>query len=185
MSKTPAQYLAVLEDCRQLFLKKNKDYGTAWRVLRPSSITDQIYIKAARIRSIDSKQEQKVQDSIENEFIGIVNYCLMALIQLHRLNENSSDLLDKEKVIEEYDHFAGQVYQLMLDKNHDYDEIWRAMRISSMTDLIIMKIVRIKEIEDKGGKTLVSEGTDANYMDIMNYAIFALILIKESQNPNF
>ncbi len=185
MSKTPSQYLAVLEECRQLFLKKNNDYGTAWRVLRPSSITDQIYIKAARIRSIDTKREQKVKDSIENEFVGIVNYCIMALIQLHKLKENNSDLLDKANVMGEYDRFAQQVYHLMLDKNHDYDEIWRSMRISSMTDLIIMKIVRIKEIEDKGGMTLVSEGSDANYMDIMNYAIFALILIKESQNPNF
>ncbi|MEP7268247.1 MAG: DUF1599 domain-containing protein [Saprospiraceae bacterium] len=185
MSKTPAQYLSVLEECRQLFLVKNKDYGTAWRVLRPSSITDQIYIKAARIRSIDSKKEQKVQDSIENEFIGIVNYCLMALIQLDRIHTNQFDLLDKEKVVTEYDKFANQVYQLMLAKNHDYDEVWRAMRISSMTDLIIMKIVRIKEIEDKAGVTLVSEGIDANYMDMMNYAIFALILIKETQNPNF
>lgn len=185
MSKTPAQYTAVLEECRQLFEKKNKDYGTAWRVLRPSSITDQIFIKAARVRSVDSKKEQKIQDSIENEFVGIVNYCIMALIQLARLKNNESDLLDKNKVIAEYDRFAEQVYQLMLAKNHDYDEVWRAMRISSMTDLIIMKIVRIKEIEDKGGQTLVSEGTDANYMDIMNYAIFALILIKESQNPNF
>ena len=185
MSKTPAQYLAVLEECSQLFIKKNKDYGTAWRVLRPSSITDQIYIKAARIRSIDNKQEQKVQDSIENEFVGIVNYCIMALIQLDRIRNTNDRLLDKENVIAAYDHHGDTVYQLMLAKNHDYDEIWRSMRISSMTDLIIMKIVRIKEIEDKGGVTLVSEGTDANYMDIMNYAIFALILIKESQNPNF
>lgn len=185
MSKTPAQYHAVLEECRQLFTKKNKDYGTAWRVLRPSSITDQIYIKAARIRSIDTKQEQKVQDSIENEFVGIVNYCIMALIQLDRNRNNNDRLLDKQNVIAEYSQYAEKVYQLMLAKNHDYDEIWRSMRISSMTDLIIMKIVRIKEIEDKGGITLVSEGTDANYMDIMNYAIFALILIKESQNPDF
>ncbi|MEO5581685.1 MAG: DUF1599 domain-containing protein [Saprospiraceae bacterium] len=192
MSRTPQQYLTILNECRQLFIKKNQDYGTAWRVLRPSSITDQIYIKAARIRSIDQKQDQKVQDSIENEFTGIVNYCIMDLIQLEREYPDrhceamsSSEHLSKENVLPQYNLYAEQVYQLMLAKNHDYDEVWRSMRISSMTDLILMKIIRIKEIEDQRGNTLVSEGIDANVMDIMNYAIFALILIKQSNNPNF
>lgn len=183
MSRTPQQYLRIVDETRQLFVKKNEDYGTAWRVLRPASITDQIYIKAARIRSVDQKQDQKIGDSIEAEFIGIVNYCLMALILL----KNSKDRihLDKENVINYYDLMAKEVYELMLAKNHDYDEVWRSMRISSMTDLILMKIIRIKEIEDKGGATKVSEGIDANFMDIMNYAIFALILIKQTNNPNF
>lgn len=181
MSQTPEQYQQVLSVCRQLFLKKNQDYGTAWRVLRPSSITDQIYIKAARIRSIDSKKDQKIQDTIENEFIGIVNYCIMALIQLDRETMHTEDHLDKINVIEQYDLYASKVYHLMLDKNHDYDEIWRSMRISSMTDLILMKIIRIKEIENKSGVTQASEGIDANYMDIMNYAIFCMILIHQTQ----
>lgn len=185
MSRTPQQYLSILDECRQLFIKKNKDYGTAWRVLRPSSITDQIYIKAARIRSIDSKKDQKVNDSIENEFVGIVNYCIMALIQLDRQHTASVVHLSKDNVLPQYDLHADKVYQLMLAKNHDYDEIWRSMRISSMTDLILMKIIRIKEIEDQEGQTLISEGIDANFMDIMNYAIFALILLKESIQPNF
>jgi Nucleotide modification associated domain 1 len=192
MSRTPQQYLIILNECRQLFIKKNQDYGTAWRVLRPSSITDQIYIKAARIQSIDQKQDQKVQDSIENEFVGIVNYCIMDLIQLERENQdakgetgNVSEHLSKQNVLPQYNLHAERVYQLMLDKNHDYDEVWRSMRISSMTDLILMKIIRMKEIEDQRGNTLVSEGVDANVMDIMNYAIFALILIKQSINPNF
>ena len=185
MSETPRQFTAVLNECRELFFKKNHDYGTAWRVLRSSSITDQIYIKAARIRSIDAKKDQKIQDSIENEFIGIVNYCIMALMQLDRENGIIADELRKSNVVGFYDEKAEKVYQLMLAKNHDYDEVWRSMRISSMTDLILMKIIRIKEIEDKKGNTLVSEGVDSNFMDIMNYAIFALILINQSLNPNF
>jgi len=185
MNRTPQQYLRVVEEARQLFVKKNADYGTAWRVLRPSSITDQIYIKAARIKSVDQKKDQKIGDSIENEFVGIVNYCLMALILLKKRETGSHVHLDKENVLDFYDQCARKVYQLMLDKNHDYDEVWRSMRVSSMTDLIIMKIIRIKEIEDKEGETEVSEGIDANFMDIMNYAIFALILIKQDRNPNF
>ncbi len=185
MSETQWQYQKILHECRQLFLKKNQDYGTAWRVLRSSSITDQIYIKAARIRTIDTKQDQKIQDSIENEFIGIVNYCIMALIQLEREALHLEDQLDKLNVIGHYDRIAHQVFLLMLDKNHDYDEVWRNMRVSSMTDLILMKIIRIKEIEDKQGVTSISEGVDANFMDIMNYAMFCLILIKQIQNPNF
>lgn len=185
MSRTPQQYLQVVEEARQLFVKKNEDYGTAWRVLRPASITDQIYIKAARIRSVDQKKDQKIGDTVETEFIGIINYCLMALILLKRQQSGTQVHLDKENILGFYDAAVREVYQLMLDKNHDYDEVWRSMRISSMTDLILMKIIRIKEIEDKNGETRVSEGIDANFMDIMNYAIFALILIKQIQNPNF
>lgn len=185
MNRTPQQYLQIIEEARQLFVKKNEDYGTAWRVLRPSSITDQIYIKAARIRSVDQKKDQKIGDSIETEFIGIINYCLMALILMKRQNSNSQVHLAKENVLEFYDECVQEVYQLMLNKNHDYDEVWRSMRVSSMTDLIIMKIIRIKEIEDKDGETKISEGIDANFMDIMNYAIFALILLKQNHNPNF
>ncbi|MDZ4710160.1 MAG: DUF1599 domain-containing protein [Saprospiraceae bacterium] len=185
MSRTPQQYLRVVEEARQLFIQKNDDYGTAWRVLRPSSITDQIYIKAARIRSVDQKKDQKINDSIETEFIGIINYCLMALILLKKQETGQPVLLAKDNIVGYYDECVTEVYQLMLDKNHDYDEVWRSMRISSMTDLILMKIIRIKEIEDKLGETRVSEGTDANFMDIMNYAIFALILIKQHHNPNF
>ena len=185
MSRTPQQYLQVVGDARQLFVKKNEDYGTAWRVLRPASITDQIYIKAARIRSVDQKKDQKIADTIETEFIGIINYCLMALILIKRQQSGAQVHLDKENILGFYDACVREVYQLMLDKNHDYDEVWRSMRISSMTDLILMKIIRIKEIEDKNGETRVSEGIDANFMEIMNYAIFALILIKQIQNPNF
>ncbi len=185
MNKTDRQYQSVLQECRDLFLKKNQDYGTAWRVLRPSSLTDQIYIKAGRIRSIDQKQNQKIVDSIEQEFIGIINYCIMALIQLDREKHEYTDPLNKENAPSLYNQYAQKVFSLMQSKNHDYDEAWRFMRVSSMTDLILMKLVRIKEIEDKKGNTLVSEGIDANYMDIMNYSIFALILLHESQNPNF
>jgi hypothetical protein len=181
MNQTQEQYQAVIAECRALFIQKNEDYGTAWRVLRPSSITDQIFIKAARIRSIDTKQTQKINDDISVEFIGIVNYCLMALILLDRTRSKNDGPITRGNVIQEYDTQAQLVYQLMLNKNHDYDEVWRSMRVSSMTDLILMKIVRVKEIEDKAGKTLISEGIEANYMDMMNYAIFALILLTEAQ----
>ncbi|HNR06563.1 MAG TPA: DUF1599 domain-containing protein [Saprospiraceae bacterium] len=185
MINTSRQYRKVLMEARQLFIKKNKDYGTAWRLLRPASITDQIYIKAARIRSVDTKKEQKIGDSIENEFIGIVNYCLMALMLLRSGEGASPDHLTRENVLAYYDACAEEVFRLMEAKNYDYDEVWRSMRVSSMTDLILMKIVRIKEIEDREADSLVSEGVDANYMDIMNYAIFALILLHESHTPNF
>lgn len=185
MNNTSRQYLKVLGEARQLFIKKNNDYGTAWSVLRPSSITDQIYIKAARIRSIDTKKEQKIGDSIENEFIGIVNYCLMALILLRSEEGKAPDHLTRDNVLPYYNAYAEEVFRLMEAKNYDYDEVWRSMRVSSMTDLILMKIIRIKEIENKETDSLISEGVDANYMDIMNYAIFALILLHESHTPNF
>ncbi len=185
MNNTSRQYLKVLGEARQLFIKKNNDYGTAWRVLRPSSITDQIYIKAARIRSIDTKKEQKIGDSIENEFIGIVNYCLMALILLRSEEGKAPDHLTRDNVLPYYNAYAEEVFRLMEAKNYDYDEVWRSMRVSSMTDLILMKIIRIKEIENRETDSLISEGVDANYMDIMNYAIFALILLNESHTPNY
>lgn len=163
--------------CREVFEKKMKDYGTAWRVLRPSSLTDQIFIKAQRIRSIETKKMQKVEEGISPEFIGIINYSIMALIQLELGSEHKIDM-DPKQVIKYYDKYANEALELMKRKNHDYDEAWRSMRISSFTDLILMKLYRIKQIEDHQGKTLVSEGIDANYYDIINYAIFALIKLK-------
>ncbi|CAN5502290.1 DUF1599 domain-containing protein [soil metagenome] len=157
-----------------------QDYGSAWRVLRPSSITDQIFIKAQRIRSIEEKREQKVDEGVESEFIGIINYAAIALMQIE-LPANSPMELEKPMAADLYAKYLRQAKELMLDKNHDYGEAWRDMRVSSMTDLILMKLMRIKQIEDNSGTTLISEGVDANYYDIINYAIFALIKIKEAQ----
>ncbi|MBK7873281.1 MAG: DUF1599 domain-containing protein [Saprospiraceae bacterium] len=185
MQKTLEQYDTITQECRELFVKKNKDYGTAWRILRPRSLTDQLFIKAKRIRSIEEKQEQKVGDSIESEFIGLINYSVMALMQLHLPSDTPLEL-DSMKAETLYDQYIGQARTLMINKNHDYGEVWREMRISSMTDLILMKLLRIKQIEDNDGKTLVSEGLDANYLDIINYAIFALIQLTEQKQikPN-
>jgi hypothetical protein len=160
--------------CRDIFKKKTYDYGTAWRILRPISLTDQIFIKAQRIRSIEEKKENKVGESIENEFIGIVNYCIIALIQLE-LSESDDHEMDKDLVVTLFNEKAEACKELMLAKNHDYGEAWRDMRVSTYTDLILMKILRTKQIEDKGGKTLISEGIDANFSDMLNYAIFAII----------
>jgi hypothetical protein len=173
-SDTVILYEKAVVLCREIFKKKTFDYGTAWRVLRPSSITDQIFIKAQRIRSIEEKQENKVGESIENEFIGIVNYCIIALIQLE-LSATDDFEMDKDLVLNLFDKKAEECKALMITKNHDYGEAWRDMRVSTYTDLILMKILRIKQIEDKGGKTLISEGIDANFSDMLNYAIFALI----------
>lgn len=158
-------------------MKKTKDYGTAWRILRPSSLTDQIFIKANRIRSIQEKNSQKVSDDITDEFVGIINYCIIALIQL---NLTSSDDMEMavDKIEKLYDNEVEKVSALLSNKNHDYDEAWRDMRVSSMTDIILMKIFRTKQIEDNDGKTLISEGVDANYQDMINYAVFCLILMK-------
>ena len=174
MSQTASEYANVMTICRDVFLKKTKDYGSAWRILRPSSLTDQIFIKAQRIRTIQETGENKVGEEISEEFLAIVNYCIMAIIQL---NENSlSDLdLPEEKTLALYDKYAHEAFDLMQRKNHDYGEAWRDMRVSSLTDLILMKILRIKQIENNQGKTLVSEGIDANYFDMLNYAVFALI----------
>ena len=176
MTKTLEQYDHELNICRSLFLKKTQDYGSAWRILRTSSLTDQLYIKARRIRQIEETQLQKIADNIEDEYRGLVNYSLMALIQSGAEKEMPLNLL-AEKAIELYDKNAEDVRRLMISKNTDYGEAWRDMRISSLTDLILMKILRIKQIEDNSGATLVSEGVPANYHDIINYAIFALIKI--------
>lgn len=175
MEKTNKQYDTVIATCRSVFEKKMKDYGTAWRILRTTSITDQIYIKARRIRSIEEKGISKVDEGIRPEFIGIVNYAIMGLIQLEL--EPSEAELNKEKTLELYDKYFQTAKSLMQDKNHDYGEAWRKMRISSYTDLILMKLKRTKQIEDNEGKTEVSEGIDANYLDMINYAVFALIKI--------
>ena len=180
MDKTLEQFREVVQRCRDLFLKKTADYGTAWRILRPASITDQLYIKALRIRSIEEKGAQKVTDSIESEFMGLVNYCVLALIQLELPGEASLELAPQQ-VAELYDHHIAENLRLLQAKNHDYGEAWRLMRVSSMTDLILQKLLRIKQIEDNAGQTLVSEGLEANYRDIINYAVFALIRLSEKR----
>lgn len=173
-----SQYDAVISDCKSVFMKKTKDYGTAWRILRLPSLTDQILIKASRIRSFEEKAEQKVDEPVDSEYIGIVNYCIIAMIQ-HSLDESVEMEIEIDKTELMYDKYVKASRTLFEAKNHDYDEIWRDMRISSYTDLILMKILRIKQIEDNQGLTLISEGVEANYMDIMNYAIFALIKLAE------
>lgn len=178
MEKTLDQYQAVIDECRLLFEKKLKDYGPAWRILRLPSVTDQIYIKAARIRSIQEKNEQKVEEGIESEFIGILNYSVIALIQLDLGVAEQPDITNKQ-ALAEFDKQTNKSVELMKNKNHDYGEAWRDMRISSITDLILQKLLRIKQIEDNDGKLLASEGLDANYLDMINYAVFALILLKK------
>ena len=163
-----------MAECRTLFGKKLHDYGASWRILRPSSLTDQLYIKAKRIRSLEIKKESLVGEGIRTEFIALINYGIVGLIQLEKGFADTVDI-DNTQAIALYDHYANEALQLMKRKNHDYDEAWRGMRVSSYTDLILTKIERIKEIEDLQGATLVSEGIDANYMDIINYAVFALI----------
>ncbi len=176
MDKTNQQYDQTISICRNIFSKKMKDYGTAWRILRPISVTDQIYIKANRIRNIEEKGISKVDEGIKPEFIGIINYAIMGLIQLEL--GSSGEEMPNEKTQSLYDNYFEQAKTLMVAKNHDYGEAWRNMRISSYTDLILMKIKRTKQIEDNLGQTLVSEGVDANYLDMINYAVFALIKIE-------
>lgn len=181
MSNTAQEYDSVIDSCSDIFIKKMHDYGMAWRILRPTSITDQIFIKANRIRCIEQKGVCKVNEGVIPEFIGIVNYSIMGLIQLELGNSEDSD---QNKITTLYKTYFQQAKKLMQDKNHDYDEAWRNMRISSYTDLILMKINRTKQIEDHQGDTLISEGIDANYYDMINYAVFALIrLIVESEEP--
>jgi len=177
MADTSKQYDEVIAYCQDIFCKKAMDYGTAWRILRLPSLTDQIYIKANRIRSIQEKGEAMVAEGIIPEFVGIVNYCVMALIQLEIGVANSPEeiAMPMDKLQERYDHYIHAAKNLMMSKNHDYDETWRQMRISSITDIILMKIYRTKSIEDHQGNTLVSEGLDANYYDMINYAMFCLI----------
>lgn len=178
VSKTEQQFDEVVGVCRELFLKKTHDYGTAWRILRTSSLTDQIFIKAQRIRTLEEKGESKVGDGIEGEFIGILNYALMGLIQLS-LPADAPMELSTEAAIGYYDQEVSATKALMMAKNHDYGEAWRDMRVSSYTDLILMKLLRIKQIEDNAGKTLASEGVEGGYRDMVNYAAFALIQLRE------
>jgi len=201
--KTFKQYDNVISACRNVFMAKMHDYGTAWRILRTSSITDQIYIKASRIRSIEEKGESKVDEGIRPEFIGMINYSVMALIQLElgaagirpefigminysvmaliqlELGAAEEPHMDTDVVGAKYDAYISMARNLMSDKNHDYGEAWRQMRISSLTDIILMKLLRIKQIEDNNGLTLISEGPDANYLDIVNYSAFALIMLDQ------
>ena len=180
MTKTEQQFNDNIEVCSNIFSKKTIDYGTSWRILRTSSLTDQIFIKANRIRSIEEKGEQKIQEDIKDEFIAIVNYSVMALIQLYNKPKNSGDIkIPAEEVIGLYTKYITSARDLMLDKNHDYGEAWRDMRISSLTDIILMKILRLKQIEDNSGETIISEGPEGSYNDMINYAIFALIKISE------
>ena len=177
---TTVEYENIISECRTLFLKKASDYGTAWRILRLSSITDQIFIKANRIRSIQEKGVNKVGEDISNEFIGIINYCIIALIQ-DKMGSSEQMEVPLDELMADYDEFANNTKALLADKNHDYGEAWRDMRVSSITDIILMKLLRVKQIEDNEGQTQVSEGIDANYMDMINYAVFALILLKEAR----
>jgi len=178
MQKTAKQYNEVLNTCRTLFINKMKDYGSAWRILRLPSLTDQIFIKAQRIRGLQQNDVRKVDEGEVSEFIGIINYSLMALVQLKKGVVEQPDLSLEEATIL-YDEQFELTRELMEAKNHDYGEAWREMRISSLTDLILQKLLRVKQIEDNKGKTLVSEGIDANYQDMINYSVFALILLKE------
>lgn len=173
-ANTSQEYDSVIAVCRSLFLKKTNDYGTAWRILRPSSITDQIFIKAQRIRTLEEKGISKVGEDVTSEYIGIVNYCLIAMMQLE-LSSDDPNELESERVQVLFDQKVNQTKELMFAKNHDYGEAWRDMRLSSLTDLILMKILRVKQIEDHLGQTLASEGVGANYQDMLNYAVFALI----------
>ena len=179
MTHTAKQFDDVIFNCRSLFIKKMSDYGSAWRILRLPSLTDQIFIKAQRIRSVQENAVQKVEDNIEGEFIGIINYSAMAMIQLEKGIATQPDL-DVEQATELYDQMVLETKNLMLDKNHDYGEAWREMRVSSLTDLILQKLLRVKQIEDNDGVTQVSEGVKANYQDMLNYAVFALILMSEN-----
>lgn len=177
--ETEQQYKEIISECKEIFAKKTKDYGTAWRILRLPSITDQIFIKAQRIRSIQEKGENKVGEDIGNEFVGIINYCIIAIIQME-LDGTDEMEIPFEELEPKYDKVASDTMNLLSAKNHDYGEAWREMRVSSMTDIILMKLMRVKQIEDNAGKTLISEGIDANYQDMINYSVFCLIKMKEA-----
>ena len=177
MQDTSKQYDAVIDKCRSLFEKKMSDYGSAWRILRLPSLTDQIFIKAQRIRQLQENKVRKVDEGVVSEFIGIINYSIMALIQLEKGVVENPDL-NTEEAAALYDKHSKITKELMMDKNHDYGEAWRDMRVASLTDLILQKLLRVKQIEDNKGKTIVSEGIDANYQDMINYAVFAMIHLK-------
>ena len=180
MQDTSKQYDAVIKICRDLFKKKMSDYGSAWRILRLPSLTDQIFIKAQRIRGLQQNDVRKVDEGEQSEFIGIINYCIMALIQLEKGVVEQPDM-QLEDALELYDKHVNITKTLMENKNHDYGEAWRDMRVASLTDLILQKLLRVKQIEDNKGKTIVSEGIDANYQDMINYAIFAMIHLSEEK----
>ncbi len=181
MEKTITQYQAIISFCKELFTKKTRDYGTAWRILRPKSLTDQIFIKAQRIRTLEETGQNKVGEGIQDEFTGIINYAVMALIQMQSHDPSDTDW-SVEKAVMAYQKEVNTTLDLMMKKNHDYGEAWRDMRVSSFTDLILMKLLRIKQIEDNDGKTIVSEGIESGYKDILNYAVFALIQMEEAQH---
>ena len=173
-ASTIIEYKDIISSCKEIFLKKYKDYGSAWRILRLPSITDQIFIKAQRIRTIQEKNLMKVDEGIENEFIGIINYSMIAIIQLNFKDDERIEIPFEELNLL-YDTSSNETIKLLENKNHDYNEAWRDMRVSSLTDLILQKLLRVKQIEDNQGTTLISEGVDANYLDMLNYAVFALI----------
>lgn len=179
-NQTEGQFKSVLTECRTLFEKKLHDYGASWRILRPSALTDQLFIKAKRIRSLEIKKESRVGDGIRPEFIALINYGIVGLVQLAKGFVDEVDMRPEE-ALALYDRYAREALELMLKKNHDYDEAWRSMRVSSYTDFILTKIQRIKELEDLHGEAFVSEGIDANYMDIINYAVFGAIRMKEGE----
>ena len=179
-TNTSLEYDQVIQACKDLFIKKTKDYGTAWRILRLPSITDQIFIKAQRVRTLEEKKVSKVDEGIIPEYVGIINYCIIAMIQLD-LKETEDLELEASRVSKLFDEKVKETKDLMMDKNHDYGEAWREMRLASLTDLILMKLMRVKQIEDNKGSTLVSEGVVANYQDMMNYSIFALIKLNYNQ----
>ncbi|WP_378186818.1 DUF1599 domain-containing protein [Aquimarina sp. W85] len=181
MQDTSSQYDLIIAKCRDLYIKKMKDYGSAWRILRLPSLTDQIFIKAQRIRSLQENKIQKIKENEVVEFMGIINYSIMALIQLEKGVVQQPDLSTQD-AIKLYDKQVAITKQLMFDKNHDYGEAWREMRISSLTDLILQKLLRVKQIEDNHGKTIVSEGIDANYQDMINYSVFAMIHLNAHKN---
>ncbi len=180
-NKTSEQYDSVIQKCKELFVNKMKDYGSAWRIMRLPSLTDQIFIKAQRIRSIQDKGTQLINEGIASEFIGIINYSIIALVQLDKGVAEQPDM-DEKEAEDSFAYYANEAKVLMGKKNHDYGEAWRDMRISSLTDLILQKLLRVKQIEDNLGKTLVSEGIDANYYDMINYAVFALIKMNEEND---
>lgn len=179
MNETILEYDSIIKKCKDIFAKKMKDYGSAWRILRISSLTDQIFIKAQRIRSIESKGTQKIDEGVINEFIGIVNYSVIGLIQIELGVSEQPEDLEYEKVMNLFNKHVLASKDLMVNKNHDYGEAWRDMRVSSLTDLILQKLLRVKQIEDNDGSTLISEGIDANYLDMLNYAVFALIKLNK------
>ena len=178
-TQTSTEYTQVINRCKELFRKKTHDYGTAWRILRLPSITDQIFIKAQRIRSIQEKGSQKVNDPVQDEFIGIINYCLIALMQISFAKDERLEIPFNE-LEPVYDKWVRDTKGLLEEKNHDYGEAWREMRVSSITDIILMKLLRVKQIEDNMGRTLVSEGIEANYQDMINYAVFCMIKMKSN-----